>query len=196
VSVAYVKPTNSAKVTVTNNDNGLTSNSVNITLNGPAWATVKSDKIIGQNLEGARVRETFYQVYNIDNSIATGIPIAENYTASGWNCNQCSAISNDGVCIRPIPASQPMTLTSVCDGEASTDSNGIYSDYWSDMGTFYFPANCGSNVTDHWQWCSPSGPTTGITFMTLNGWVHTLSSNINGFVNPPTRIPAGTVFKP
>jgi hypothetical protein len=181
LSVGYVKPTSSAKVTVTNSDNGLTSNSFTITLNGPASAKVKSDRIIGQNLDGAMVRKTTYQVYNVDNSAAGSIPIAEDYTTSGWSCTN---------------ASQPVTLTTVCDGQSSTGSNGQFSDYWSDWGTFYTPDNCGDNVTDHWQWCSPSGPTPGITFMTLSGWVHTLSSNINGFVNPPTQIPTGTVFKP
>lgn len=115
-------PTSSANVTVTNNDNGLTSNPSNITLNGPASATVMTDLIIGQNLDGARVRGTTYQVYNLDKSIVGSIPIAEDYITSGWSCTN---------------ASQPTTNTTICDGNTQTDNNGIFQDLWSDLGTYY-----------------------------------------------------------
>jgi len=32
--------------------------------------------------------------------------------------------------------------------------------------------------------------------MTLTGFIHTVSSEINGYTNPPTEIPGGTVFTP
>jgi hypothetical protein len=178
--VGYVTPTSSAQVTVTNSSDNNTSKPANIILNGPVSATVQTD-ILGQTPDGTPMRATTYKVLNLDSSIAASIPISEDYKNSGWNCTN---------------ATQPIIQTTTCDGGTLTQSDGQFTDYWSYWGTYYTPANCGDNVTDQWQWCSPSGPTTGITFMTLNGWVHTTSSNINGFVNPPTGIPAGTVFKP
>ncbi len=66
-------------------------------------------------------------------------------------------------------------------------------DEW-DMYTGYTPAGCGQNITDHWQWCGPANsnppaPNPGITFGTLIGWVHTASTQINGYTNPPTPMP-------
>ena len=69
------------------------------------------------------------------------------------------------------------------------------------MFTGFTPAGCGVNVTDHWQWCGPTGsnppaPNPGITFATLAGFAHTADTKINGYDNPPTAIPAGTAFVP
>ena len=178
VSVGYVTPSNSAQITVQSASG--TSKPSNITLNGPAWASVLSD-VTGQNLEGTILRLVTYQVYNVDGTTVASIPIAEAFTASGWNCTN---------------APQPVTETNVCNGQDQTESNGQFQDTWSNYSTYYTPANCGVNVTDHWQWCSPSGPSSGITFMTLSGFIHTVSSEINGYTNPPNEIPAGTIFKP
>jgi hypothetical protein len=132
VSVGYVTPTTSASVTVTNNDNSLTSSPSTIILNGPAWGAVQTDDI-SLNLEGTVIRTTTYQVYNVDNSTAGSIPIAEDFTSTDWNCHQCTAWSKDNICIGSSPtlASQPARQTDACDGIAQTDSNGQFSDQWS-----------------------------------------------------------------
>lgn len=123
---------------------------------------------------------TNYHVYNADNSSTVVFPISEDFTASGWNCTN---------------APQPPTSTTHCDAGTNTN-NGQFQDIWGDYGTYYTPAGCGVNVTDHWQWCSPSGPSPGKTFMTLSGFIHTVDSKINGYVNPPNEIPGGTVVNP
>ena len=184
MSVGYVTPTTSAKVTVTNDDNNLTSNQVTITLNGPAYGKVLSD-IFAYLMPGQRkARVVQYQVFNIDKTVAANIPIAEDFSATGWNCK--------------IPSKQPTTETTSCDGSTVTESDGNfpYPDDW----TWYAgdtPKGCGANITDHWQWCSPSGPTTGITFMTLKGFIHTNATEINGNIQPPSDgMMMGTIIGP
>lgn len=158
---------------------GQTSNTKQVILNGPAYAVVVSDTT-GQEIDGTIVRITNYQVYNFDGSSTIVFPIAESFSTSGWSCTN---------------ASQPPTSTTPCDGLASTTS-GVFTDQWTDYSTYYTPANCGVNVTDHWQWCAPTGPNPGKTFMTLSGFIHTVSSEINGYINPPNDIPGGMVFNP
>jgi hypothetical protein len=184
LSVGYVTPTTSAKVTVTNNDNSLTSNPVKIILNGPAYGVVQSD-IFGILMPGQReARVVQYQVFNIDKTVAANIPLAEDFSATGWNCR--------------VPRKQPTTETTLCDGSTVTEGDGNfpYPDDWT-WYEGYAPAGCGVNVTDHWQWCSPSGPTTGITFMTLRGFIHTNATEIDGNIQPPSDgMPKGTIIGP
>jgi hypothetical protein len=122
-----------------------------------------------------------YTVKNYDGTLAANIPIAENISFSGYNCQQ----------------SNPGNRTAQCNAQNTTDGGGNFTDEWG-MYTGFTPAGCGQNVTDHWQWCGPTGnnPDPGITFGTLVGYAHTASTDINGFVNPPTPIPPGTVISP
>jgi hypothetical protein len=184
LSVGYVTPTSSAEVTVTNKDNSLTSKPANIILNGPAYGEVLSDIIatLMPSLQVARVVQ--YQAFNIDKTVAANIPIAEQFIATGWSCTN--------------PATQPTTETTLCDGSTVTDSDGNfpYPDDWTRY-IGYTPEGCGANITDHWQWCSPSGPTTGITFMTLIGFIHTNAIEINGNIQPPSDgMSQGTIIGP
>ena len=159
---------------------GETSNTKQILLNGPAYAVVISD-VTGQEPDGKVVRLTNYHVYDQNGASEVVFPIAEDFIyTSAWSCTN---------------ASQPSRSTTPCDGKTST-TGGVFQDSWSDWGTYYTPANCGTDVTDHWQWCAPTGPNPGKTFMTLTGFIHTNTSEINGYVNPPNQIPGGTVFNP
>lgn len=159
---------------------GQISNTKQIIVNGPAYATVASDTM-GQFTDGTVVRIVNYHVYNFDGSGTIIFPIAEVFSATHWSCTN---------------APQPSTTTTACNGQTSTN-NGLFSDEWSYYGTYYTPPNCGAEtVIDHWQWCAPSAPNPGKTFMTLSGFIHTTSSNINGYENPPNAIPSGMVFNP
>jgi len=122
-----------------------------------------------------------YTVENYDNTLAANIPIAENISFSGYNCQQPN----------------PGHTSAQCNGQYSTDGGGNLTDQWA-MYTGFTPAGCGENTTDHWQWCGPTGnnPNPGITFGTLVGWRHTASTDMNGFINPPTPIPPGTIISP
>ena len=177
LTAGYSSTIGNANISVT--ISGQQSNTKQLILNGPASATVISD-ISAQNLEGTIIRQVTYQVKNFDGSVVGNIPVAETFSTSNWSCTN---------------ATQPATDTTSCDGTTSTTS-GLFTDSWSDYGTFYTPAGCGVNVIDHWQWCSPSGPSPGKTFMTLTGFIHTIQSEINGYTSPPGEIPAGTVFNP
>jgi hypothetical protein len=116
--------------------------------------------------------------------LLANIPIAENISFSGYNCKQ----------------KNPGNATAQCDAKYSPAAGGVLTDEWG-MYTGYTPSTCGQNITDHWDWCGPAGsnppaPNPGIPFGSLIGWAHTSSVDINGYVNPPTLIPKGTVFSP
>jgi hypothetical protein len=179
VSVAFTSNIGSNNVTVT--AGSATSSPASLGVNGPNQMVVQSDTI-GQCIGVSyQCRFVSYTVKNYDGTLAANIPIAENISFSGYNCQQ----------------SYPGNSTAHCDATNHTDGGGNLTDEWS-MFTGFTPAGCGQNVTDHWQWCGPTGnnPNPGITFGTLIGWSHTSSVDINGYINPPTLIPQGTVFSP
>jgi hypothetical protein len=175
LSVDYSAAIGSANISVT--ANGQTSNTKQVILNGPAYAKVLNDTW-GQDPSGNPERVVNYQVCNADNSVASGIPIGEDFIAADWSCTN---------------ASQPPTSTTLCSDPYTTSATGAFTDVWSYYGTYYTPPNCGVNVTDHWQWCTPSGSK---SFMTLTGFIHTVDSDINRWINPPNQIPEGTIIKP
>jgi Bacterial Ig-like domain (group 2) len=185
VNIGFNAPVGNNSLSVS--ANGATSNSVTFTVNGPHKMVVQQGgDVIGQatNNPSAQSRFVTYQVQNVDSTPAASIPIAENISLTGWNCNQAD----------------PGDTTAHCNAQFHTSSNGILTDEWS-MYTGYTPAGCGKNITDHWQWCGPTGsnppaPNPGITFGTLSGWVHTVDSRINGYTNPPTPMPGGFVIVP
>jgi Bacterial Ig-like domain (group 2) len=179
VSVSFAPAIGPANVTVT--ASGVTSSPSSLTINGPNEIVVQSDSIGTCASGGGQCRIVSYIAKNYDGSIAANIPVAENISFSGWNCTQ----------------NQPAPVTLSCNGSVSTTSSGSFSDDWS-MLTGDTPAGCGWNITDHYQWCSPTGnnPDPGITFGTVVGWAHTASTDVNGYINPPTAIPPGTVFSP
>jgi hypothetical protein len=153
----------------------------------PSYAIVQSDIQGSSYPNGEPIRLVTYIVYNQDGSAATGMPIGENYSVSGWNC---TSGPNNGS--QPNP---PLSTT-VCDGSRSTDSTGSFQDGWG-WYTAYGPAGCGLNITDHWQWCSPSGPNPAVTFMTLTGYMHTNATQIDGYAVPPSDgMPQGTKIGP
>jgi hypothetical protein len=133
------------------------------------------------NNPNAMSRYVTYQIQNVDMTPAASIPIAEDISFSGWNCNQ----------------QDPGHMTEQCDDTGHTGTDGSLTDEWG-MYTQYTPAGCGLNVVDHWQWCGINSgePNPGITFGTLNGWIHTSSSMINGYTNPPSSLPANYVIMP
>ena len=159
-----------------------TSPAFGFTVNGPNKMVVQSDSLGPCDGAPYQCRFVKYTIKNYDGTLAASIPIAENITYSGWNCQQ----------------TYPGNTYAHCTGADTTDASGNFTDQWNMWGTGFTPANCGENVTDHWQWCSPTGnnPNPGITFGTLVGWQHTSSVNINGYINPPTTIPTGTIFAP
>ena len=180
VSVSFSATIGSNNVTVT--ANGQTSPPASLGVNGPNQMVVESDRIgATTGNPNAQSRFVTYTVKNYDGSLTANIPIAENISYSGYNCTQ------------PNPGNS----SAQCNAQYTTNGGGGFTDEWS-MYTGYTPAGCGENITDHWQWCGPTGsnPNPGITFGTLVGWAHTASVDINGYVNPPTAIPAGTVFGP
>jgi hypothetical protein len=149
---------------------------------------VQSDEIVFQLPAGIPLRQVTYQVENLDGSASANIPISELYTDTAWTCTN---------------AVEPPVTTTQCDSENYTDDNGQFIDYWSMLESSIpyqiEPANCGSTVVDHWQWCSinPGGPPyPGMTFMTLNGADNWASTTINGYENPPDAIPAGFAIGP
>jgi hypothetical protein len=178
VNVAYPKPTASADISVTAGT--LTSNRYPIMLNGPSFAVVQIDSVVNLMPSGQAAREVMYLLNNLDKTAAANIPLAEAFSTTCWNCTQA----------------KPTTLTTPCDGKTTTEADGTFTDFWS-WYEGYTPAGCGQKVTDHWQWCSPSGPTPGLTFMTLIGYIHTNGTEINGNAQPPSEgMPKGTVIGP
>lgn len=181
VSVAYSSTIGNNNISVT--ANGARSNTASILLNGAIEGIVQND-FQGQLPDGTPVRDVTYLVQNKDGSAAANIPIAENMTWSGWNCSQSEP--------------NPPLITTACDGKSLTSSSGQFNDLWG-WYVNYTPSGCGLNVTDHWQWCAPSGsgPNPGVTFMTLTGYIHTNATEINGYAIPPSNgMPKGTVIKP
>jgi hypothetical protein len=179
VSVAFSAAIGSNNVTVT--ASGAMSPPASLGINGPIKMVVQSDTIAPCAGVPYQCRFVSYIVQNYDGTPAANIPVAENISFSGYNCQQ----------------TQPGHSTAQCNGGNLTDGAGGLTDQWS-MLTGFTPAGCGFNTTDHWQWCSPTGnnPSPGITFGTLTGWQHTASTDINGYINPPNKIPTGTVFAP
>ena len=180
VSVAFTAKIGSNNVTVT--AGSATSSPASLGVNGPNQMVVQSDRIgATSNNPSAQSRYVMYTIKNYDGTVAANIPIAENMSLSGYNCLQ----------------TYPGHITAQCNAQYHTDSGGNLTDEWG-MYTGYTPVGCGENITDHWQWCGPSGnnPNPGITFGTLVGWLHTASTDINTYINPPTIIPTGTVFAP
>lgn len=145
----------------------------------PAYTEAFGDTIV-QNTSGVAFREVTYQIYNANGSVAAGISIGENFSATNWSCTN---------------APQPTTTTTLCSNPFVVGSNGQYTDFWTYYGGYSGPggSDCGANVVDHWQWCTPSPPR---TFTTLTGWIHTTTSDINGWVNPQNEIPSGFAFGP
>ena len=151
-----------------------------VTAYNPTYAEVLGDTLINMYPSGNILRQTTYEVYNADGTVAAGILVGENFSATGWSCT----------------ASQPETDTTSCSDPVENDLFTGYTDFWEDYGGGYSGpggSDCGTNVVDHWQWCESSPPK---TFMTLKGWIHTASSNINGWINPPNEIPTGEIFVP
>jgi hypothetical protein len=182
VNVTFNANIGTNTLNVVNNNTGLGSSPANFTIDGPNQAIVRND-VIGQTINNPNAQSRFvtYQVMNFSGTQVQGIPIAEVLNFSGYNCTQ----------------PDPGHIFAHCDGTAHTDNTGTFTDEWG-MYTQFTPAGCGVNITDFWQWCGPTvpNPNPGITFMTLNGFVHTANSEINGFINPPSPIPAGTQFHP
>jgi hypothetical protein len=166
---------------------GKTSNAATFTVNGPNKMVVQANTdVIGPTTTNPSAKSRFvtYQVQNVDGTVAANIPVAEVVTRTGWNCTQ----------------SDPGFYIAQCNAQYSTTANGILKDEWG-MFTGYTPITCGVNMTDHWQWCGPAGwnppaPNPGKTFGTLNGWIHTQDSMINGYQLPPNAMPGGFVIVP
>lgn len=182
-NVAFVSPTSSANISVT--AQGMTSNQMTITLNGPNHTIVQSD-VIGTTTTDPTAQSRFvsYRIYNLDQTPVGLISIAEALSETGYSCQQ------------PNPGNQ----TSTCNGQYMTDSSGGFTDEWG-MYTGFTPAGCGVNIIDHWQWCNapganPPAPNPGLTFQTISGFIHTADTQINGYKNPPNPIPQGTTFVP
>jgi len=179
VSVSFSAKIGSNNVTVTAGSQ--TSAPASLGINGPNQMVVQSDTIATCVGAPYQCRFVSYTVENYDGTLAANIPIAENISFSGYNCQQAN----------------PGSTTAQCNAQYTTDGGGNLTDEWA-MYTGFTPAGCGENLTDHWQWCGPTGnnPDPGITFGTLVGYSHTASTDINGFINPPNKIPTGTVFGP
>jgi len=179
VSIPYTATIGNNNFTVTGPTG--TSPAYGFTVNGPNKMVVQSDAIGPCQGSSYQCRIVNYTVKNYDGTLAANIPIAENISYSGYNCKQ----------------TDPGHNWSHCDGTAHTDGGGNFGDQWG-MYTGFTPSGCGVNITDHWQWCGPTGnnPTAGITFGTITGWTHTSNVDINGYINPPTVIPQGTIFAP
>ena len=117
-----------------------------------------------------------YQVLNVSGTAAASIAIGEVVTESNWNCSQAD----------------PGTTTTPYGG-GTTDASGYFTDTWY-LSPNFTPAGCGFDITDRWQW--DPGLSLTYTFGTLVGFIHTDASQINGFSNPPTPMPKGTVINP
>jgi YD repeat-containing protein len=182
VNVTFNATIGTNTLNVINNDTGLGSDDAGFTVDGPNEAVVQND-VIGTSTRNPNRQSRFvtYEVMNASGTQAQGIPVAEVVSQSGYNCQQ----SDSGF------------TSTQCNGTSHTSNTGIMTDEWS-MYTGFTPAGCGVNITDFWQWCGPTAPapTPGITFMTLNGFIHTSNSEINTYINPPTPIPQGTIFHP
>ena len=180
VNIGYAATVGNNSISVTGPTG--TSNSASFTANGPSMMIVQQNgDVIGTTTNDPTAQSRFvtYQVQNVDKTAAANIPIAEDLSRTGYNCS--------------LP--DPGYVYAHCDGTHHTNASGILQDEWG-MFTGYSPVSCGVNMLDHWQWCSPSGPTSGKTFGTLSGWIHTASSDINSYINPPTPMPGGFVILP
>jgi hypothetical protein len=116
-----------------------------------------------------------YQVRNLTNSLATNIPIGENVTTSGWNCQQ----------------TDPGNATTPCSAGTRTGAAAEFTDEWALSSDSFTPVGCGDNVDGHWLWC-PTGRSIGH----LSGYVHTNAVKINGVVSPPNTFAQGTIINP
>jgi len=182
VNITYQAVIGANNITVTSN--GQESDPAAFTVNGPIKMIVQpGTDIIGPTTDNPNAQSRFvtYQVQNVDSTPAASIPIAEDISFSGYNCDQ------------PDPGHD----TTHCDGTHHTGSDGMLTDEWG-MYTGYTRAGCGVSITDHWQWCGPDSPAPnpGITFGTVRGWVHTADVRINGYTNPPTPMPHNFVIQP
>lgn len=185
VNIGFNATIGSTGNNITVTANGQTSSPAAFTVNGPAKMIVQADTIgTTSNNPSAQSRFVTYQVQNFNNTAATNIPIAESISFGTFSCSQ------------PDPGHS----TAQCNAMFSTDGTGFFTDEWG-MYTQYTPAGCGVTITDHWQWCGPTGsappaPNPGKTFGTLTGYIHTADTSINTYINPPTKIPTGTTFVP
>lgn len=158
--------------------NGEKSNTYNFVVDYPDEMAVVNDNG-GQALcTGCTTtikRLVTYQVKTFSGATAGVISTQEDPTVSGWNCT--------------VPSSANLEY-SKC--PTPTDQNGEFTDTWTMGSDGFSPAGCGTNITDHWQWCDISPAK---TFATLSGYIHTNQIEINGVVSP-NKMAAGTVIKP
>lgn len=155
-----------------------TSNSVSFTLDGPDHMLALSDDETVVN--GAHKRTVRYRVITFTGGVAAGIAIGEDLTDTDWSCNQ----------------SAPTVSYTHCDESLHLNSNGEFEDVWT-LSYPYTPSGCGyDSTTDHWRWCGPSAPSAGITFGTLDGFLHVDASRINGYTNPPNQMPQNFIIRP
>lgn len=181
VSIGYTATIGNNNITVQGPTG--TSKPAGFVVNGPNKMVVQTDQIQACIGFPYQCRIVKYTVQNFDGTLAANIPIAEGISFSGYNCTN-----------KPDPGH----AWAHCDGTHLTDGSGNFSDQWAMYNTGFTPAGCGVNITDHWQWCGPTGnnPNPGIAFGTLTGWAHTASVDINGFINPPTPMPPGQQINP
>ena len=88
-----------------------------VTADDPTYAVVMSDNTGQDPSSGNEERVTTYQVHNANGSVASGISVGENFSATNWSCTN-----------KP----QPATSTTSCSSPWVTDSNGQYPDIWED----------------------------------------------------------------
>jgi hypothetical protein len=153
-----------------------TSNAANFVVDGPYHMTVEGD--VTDHCTGCQTtvrRRVTYQIQNFSGTNAGVLNLGENFTTTGWSCQQ------------PNPGISTNNCTS---NPAVTNSSGVFTDSWTLSSDAYTPTGCGYNTTDHWQWC---GHTPVQTLGTLTGYIHTDHISINGVVSP-NQIPNGTVI--
>src|SRR5262249_52474421 len=111
VNVSYNSPIGVSSLSV--RSNGLQSNGSNITINGPNKMIVQPGGDVtgtSTNNPSAQSRFVTYQVRNVDNTAAAGIPIAEDISLSTFSCSQ----------------QDPGNVSAHCDATYHTNSNGIF----------------------------------------------------------------------
>jgi len=179
---------------------GATAYSVNVAVVPPGplgyltlWPTGQSRPIVAtlNSLDGrvksnaaTVARRVTYQVTKASGANAGAVPICElpdiAAFSAGWSCtNSAFPGINYSRCATEPPS--------------STAADGTFTDRWSLESDAWVPAGSGESLgTDIWFWRASSSVTKPLG--TLTGWSHTDAVSINGVLNPPNTLPAGTVI--
>lgn len=167
VNAAYSATIGNGDVSVT--ANGVASNTETLLVDGPAYMTVNLDTYgLCSGCTTTIRRRVSYQIYNYSGTTTNlGNQVISESVSVGTNSCSPAGSANFATCAEGF----------------TTSSSGTFTDAWSLNSDNLSPSGCGVPINyDHWQMCFNGNPK---AFGTLSGYIHTNSTNINGYVVPP-----------